>query len=209
MPRRPLVNVRLAGYCGIAAFAVAFICILFATNASPWFSWTETWLSDLGGRDGEAVTLFGPFTAAHLFNNGVMLASLLGIGLVGGLWGFPGLDTPWGKRGLVLLVLDMVALFGVGLFPISLGVRHDYAAVLFFVLIPASLLALAKGLNDSGEDGHARTMGVLGAIALVTVPLIELLPQPWGNNALIETIPSLALGIASLVSGRWLLVLDD
>lgn len=209
MSRRPLVNVRVAGYCGIAAFVVAFTCILLATSTSPWFTWTGSWLSDLGGSEGEAVTVVGPFTAAHLFNNGIMLASLLGIGLVCGLWGYPGLDTTWGQRGLVLLALDLVALFGVGMFPISPDGLHDLAAVPFFILIPLSLLALAKGLSESGEDERARTMGVLGAIALVTVPLIEVVPQPWGNNALMETVPSLALGIASVVTGRWLLVVDD
>ncbi len=209
MPRHPFVNVRIAGYCGLAAFAVAFACIMLATTASPWFSWTESWLSDLGGPEGENVVVAGNLTAANLFNNGIMLASLLGLGLVGGLWGYPGLDNPWGQRGLILLALDLVALFGVGLFPISPDGLHDLAAVPFFILIPASLLALAKGLGDSGDDEHARTMGVLGAIALVTVPLIEVVPQPWGNNAFMEAIPSLALGIASVVSGRWLLVVNE
>jgi hypothetical membrane protein len=143
--------------------------------------------------------------AAFLFNNGLMLSALLGLGLVGGLLGFPGLDSTWGRRGLGLLALDMVALFGVGLWPSNVGVMHYYASVTFFMLIPPSLLALAHALVQAGDKGHAHMMRLLGAIAMVTVPLIELLPQPWGHNALSESVPAVVIGVASAVAGHWLL----
>lgn len=209
MARRPLVNVRLAGYCGLAAPVVAFACIILAIWSSSWFTWTGSWLSDLGGMPGQGTPAVAGVTAAFLFNNGLMLAALLGLGLVGGLWGIPMLDSPWGRRGLVLLALDMVALFGVGLWPSNVGVMHYYASVTFFLLIPPSLLALGHALAQAGEKGHAHVMRILGAIALVTVPLIELLPQPWGHNALSEAVPAVVIGAASAVAGHWLLGIGE
>jgi len=204
MARRPLVNVRLAGYCGLAAPVVAFACIALAIWYSSWFTWTESWLSDLGGTPGQGTPAIAGLTAAFLFNNGLMLSALLGLGLVGGLWGLPGLDSTWGRRGLGLLALDMVALFGVGLFPSKVGVVHFYAAVAFFMLVPASLLALGHALALSKEGERARLMRILGAIALVTVPIIQL-PRPYGSNALSEAFPVMVLCAASAVAGRWLL----
>lgn len=61
---------RVAIYSGIAGWVVSTVAILAATAMAPWFSWTGNALSDLGAP---------ARASAPLFNNGLILAGILGV----------------------------------------------------------------------------------------------------------------------------------
>jgi len=68
-------KLRVAGLCGVIVPVVAFSCIFIAISLSPWFSWTENALSDLGVGG-----------AAWVFNSGLMVGGILTMVFAVGLW---------------------------------------------------------------------------------------------------------------------------
>ena len=96
----------MAGICGILAPIIAFGCIGIAILLSPWFSWTESWLSDLGGSPKDR-----PIWAAHgiasiLFNSGLVIAGILGICFAIGMRKSGLLNTPLGSAGILILFIN-------------------------------------------------------------------------------------------------------
>lgn len=125
--------VRLARYCGFITPIVAYGSIFFAISLAPWFSWYRNALSDLGARSPSDV----------YFNLGLILSGILvtifSIGL------FYILKGVLGKFSAVILLIDSIALMGIGFFPETAGRIHFYFSVIFFLLYPIS--SLLFGLN--------------------------------------------------------------
>jgi len=66
---------RLAGFCGLTNPVIVFMLIALSISYSPWFSWTENALSDLGVHG----------IAAILFNSGLIIGGVLAITFAIGL----------------------------------------------------------------------------------------------------------------------------
>jgi hypothetical membrane protein len=122
------------GWCALVAPPLAFACIFLSTSLSPSFSWQENALSDLGvGR------------TAPLFNLGLMVAGLLLF-----LFSLASLlllrEEPPGLLSSLLLAVDSVCLFGIGLFPENRGDTHLFFSALFFLLFPLFALTILPWL---------------------------------------------------------------
>ena len=67
--RRVAMQRRIAGACGITSQLVALTSLLIVVSSSPWFSWTEDYVSVLGIRG----------SARMLFNWGLILTGLFSL----------------------------------------------------------------------------------------------------------------------------------
>jgi len=144
---------KRAGLCGI--FGPVIGCLFICTAlyfASPWFSWTDNWISDMGGSDGDRPVWSAEGTESILLNAGLIISGLLGMIFADGIRRIRILDSEWGRRGTLLLFMDMAALVLVGVFPLSLMTGHYIAALSFFLLLPVSLLAMGTALTEFNES---------------------------------------------------------
>jgi len=135
---------------GAAATLLALGGIAAAILLDPTFSWTTDALSDLGVRDRSAL----------VFNWGLILGGVAGVGYALGLW------LSSSERGAVaavraaVLALAMVAMAGVGAFDLTEPL-HGPAAIGFYTLITVVFVV----------DGLARRGTATGRVALAFVPL--------------------------------------
>jgi hypothetical membrane protein len=166
---------------------LAFACIFLSTSLSPSFSWQENALSDLGvGR------------TAPLFNLGLMVAGLLLF-----LFSLASLlllrEEPPGLLSSLLLAVDSVCLFGIGLFPENRGDTHLFFSALFFLLFPLFALAFSALL---WEKGLRR-----GALLTLLLSPLTILPwlYPWRGWAIPETLSSSMASLYVMILGALML----
>ena len=125
-------RLKVFGICGILSPIIAFSCILSAIASYPQFSWFDNALSDLGVVSG--------FTM-WLFNAGLIISGFLALAFGIGLFTFFG-KSLIGRAGCAIFVLACIALMAIGVFPESTGQTHLLVSVMFFVLLPISLLTV-------------------------------------------------------------------
>lgn len=204
MNKNKMLSQRTAGLCGILAPIIGLTCIALAILLCPWFSWTENYLSDLGGFYGDRPIWAAHGTASILFNMGLILAGVLGVCFGLGLRKSQSFRTPLGNIGTLFLILDAAALMGIGIFPETTGPPHTFFSFAFFIMVGISLALVGTALIKTSE----RTLGwftiTLFIFGLVSVPLF-ITPQPVGNNAIAEMIPIISASIFSMVFGYRLL----
>jgi len=138
--------IRVAGICGILIPIVVFTCIGLAITQSPWFRWTQHALSNLGVEG----------ISAAFFNSGMILSGILAFIFSLGL-----IKILSNKIGAYLLCLSSLALFGVGLFPVTVYIPHFIVSAAFFVLLPLSFLIIGLTIKQGRFE---RNMGVLAAL---------------------------------------------
>jgi len=175
--------VRIGGLCGIAAPIITIALIMLAIYLSPWFSWTDNALSDLGVRE-----------AAAIFNSSLIIGGLLALVFALGLREI--LKEHWLENvGTALFILDAILLCCIGVFPESAGRIHLYVSVAFFLLLPASLVLI----------GAAAAMGPCKRLGMVTIAsgfvtgLIWMFP--WASPAVPEMLTSLTASFWSVLFG--------
>ena len=182
--------------CGIASPITSFTLITLAIRLSPWFSWTNDYLSDLGIR-GDASTLFN----SSLIANGALFAAFA-LGIRTSFLH----DQPVGRFGALVFIADACALCATGIFPATYGDLHVFAAGLFFILIPVSLLLIGAEVLASSK----KILGWFILIAAVSTTAIELFPWKWRGGAIPEALALLpmatcfvALGFRLLIKPEW------
>lgn len=131
---------KIAGLCGLLSFFILVICIVLSLQYSPWFSWTEHYLSELAGSSGEM-----PFWSARglpsiIFNGGLIVSGLIGI-----IFSILMRKSQLFKKGLgrfipSLIFINMLAMCSCGIFPITTGKIHTLCSFGFLGLIPLILL---------------------------------------------------------------------
>jgi hypothetical membrane protein len=184
---------RVAGLCGIISPLIAFAFILVAVYYSPHFSWTENWLSDLGG------TVMPPdrpcantSVTEILFNTGLVISGILAVIFSLGLAvGFRKKFKPSGRLGSLLYVLGACALCGIGIFPEPTGTLHTIASVAFFLLEPFAILCIGTSELKSSEKSLGYFSYITGFIALFSIVVV--------SKAAGETVASLAIAIWTVV----------
>jgi hypothetical membrane protein len=191
---------RIFGLCGILAPVVGLSSIFIAIYLVPWFSWTDNYLSDLGGNPGSDCLWSTWGSASVVFNFGLVTAGVLGIlfgigyklsGLVSGIFG---------NLGALFIILDSCALIGVGLFTESTGTWHTLFSIAFFVLVGIALLFSTVAFFKAKEKKLALLSLILLIFGLTAIPLF-ITPKPVGSNAIAEMIPILAVAVFSFVIG--------
>jgi hypothetical membrane protein len=159
---------------------MAFILISLAILVSPWWTWTENALSDLG-VDG---------INALLFNSGLILGAILFfIFILGGLKRFFQNQTV-GRIGVFFLLLVAVFLFLIGVFPEPTPYRlHIIVSVGFFATLVLSLLILATAMLRIPSE---RKLGAFTLLLAIIALLPWVVPNPWEGVAIPELIAALA-----------------
>ncbi len=177
---------RLAGACGIITPVVAFSCIGTALALSPWFSWAENALSDLGAA--------GP-PVAPIFNDGLIMAGLLAVIFSLGLCQWTRKSLPEATGSLLILV-SSACLAPIGAFPVGSEpiFAHTASAVGFFIISMLGRLILgASGLARAGKGGALRRP--LAALVLAS-GLLDLAVWVWWAL----TRPELGLAVPEIIA---------
>ena len=195
---------KAAGLCGVLGPIFAFTCIALAICHSPWFAWTENWLSDLGGMVGEKPIWAARGTASVIFNIGLIITGMMGFVFATTIRKIRMLNTRLGRIGTLLVILDMFALCATGIFPETTGFLHTFVSIVFFFLVSLSLLSIGTVTRKSSEKTLGWFVTLLGAISLCSLPLL-LIPRPWGSNAIAEMFSIVSIAAFALVFGISLL----
>lgn len=161
--------------CGTVAPIVALGGIFLATLLDPTFSWTTDALSDLGIREESAI----------VFNSSLILAGGLGLGYAVALWReIPRDGTTSGPTddsvdlrtratiGVIALMfgLSMVAMAGVGLFPIGHDL-HFPSAVVFYLLF--TVVMTIDGLVRRSQSTGRVTLGLVALHVITWVLYVQ------------------------------------
>jgi hypothetical membrane protein len=149
---------RIAGVCGIFIPVVIFTCLGLSIVSSPWFTWTQHALSDLGIQPNIAV----------VFNYGLILGGILALIFSLGL-----IQILSYKIGAYLLALSSLALIGIGVFPETIFVLHFLTSASFFVLLTIALLII--GLTSKKNSFEHKIGTVALVLALIAISSIVFL----------------------------------
>jgi hypothetical membrane protein len=151
---------RVAGICGLLLPVVIFTCLGLSLLSSPWFTWTDHALSDLGVQT----------TTAALFNYGMIaggvLAFIFSLGLIRVLSR---------KIGGYVLLFSSIALIGIGIFPETVFALHFFTSATFFVTLTLALLLLGITME---KDSFKRPVGflALGCAGVAMISALFLFP---------------------------------
>lgn len=132
--------IRISRICGFITPILAYGFISLAIFNAPWFSWYKNALSDLGARSPSDI----------YFNFGLILSGILEI--IFSLGFYMVVNGIIGKLSAIVLLVDSIALIGIGLFPETAGRIHFYFSVIFFLLYPISSLLFGLNLIVSRSD---------------------------------------------------------
>lgn len=190
---QPQRNSKFPFYCGILSPVIAFFLISLAILVSPWWTWTENALSDLGVDGVNAV----------LFNSGLILGAILYfIFSLGGLKQFFQ-NQAIGRIGVFFLMLVAVFMFLIGVFPEQTPYHlHVIVSVGFFVTLVLSLLILAIAMLRIPSE---RKLGVFTMLLAIIALLPWVVPNPWKGVAIPELIAAVAGAIWSITMSLKLL----
>lgn len=143
---------RIAGICGLLIPIVMFTCLGLALASSPWFTWTEHALSDLGVSKNTAL----------LFNYGMITGGILTFIFSLGL-----IKVLSMKTGAYLLLLSSFALIGIGVFPETVSVLHFFTSASFFVILTVAFLVIGVTIK---QNHFEKSIGLLAfAFALTAI----------------------------------------
>lgn len=167
----------LSGLSGMASVVLGFSAVLLSMASSPWFSWTENALSDLGvGGSG------------LIFNVGLAVSGLLLIPFFLGLLKLSGGCWAW-RLGSYMFLADAISLMGVGIFNEGFGRVHLYFSFAFFTLMPLSLIMLGLSLWSRG----IKRLGLFTLSSALFTPTVWIMP--WRGAAIPEALSTLATAI--------------
>lgn len=191
---------RIFGLCGILAPIIGLSSIIISISYLPWFSWSENYLSDIGGNPGSDCLWSTWGVASVIFNFGLIAAGVLGTCFAVGIKQSRMIDSKLGDLGIAFFILDACAVIGVGLFTESTGDWHTFFSIAFFVLAGVGLAIIGIALLQLNEKKLGWFTIALLIFGLCAVPLF-MTPKPVGSNAIAEIIPIIFVSIFSIVFG--------
>ncbi|MEW5759828.1 MAG: DUF998 domain-containing protein [Candidatus Thermoplasmatota archaeon] len=195
-----LISPKIAGLCGLLAPIIAFTCIGIAIYYSPWFSWTENWLSDLGGKVGEKPIWSARGIASIIFNIGPIIAGAIGIFFALYIMKSNISNKRLGRLGSLILLLNMFALCAIGIFPETTGFPHGLASITFFFLAPLSLLLIGITLKKFNLNALGFITIILSIVSFIALPFL-FVPRPFGSNAIVEMFPAVSMSAFAIIFG--------
>jgi hypothetical membrane protein len=150
-----------ASWIGILAPLYTILSIGVSIVFSPWFSWTNNALSDLG------VSPLAP-----IFNSGLIIGGILSSFFSMALARAERQSLPC-YLGSILLLLACLSLAGIGIFPESFGRLHFYVSLAFFVLLIIASIILGIGFmmrpGTKPLGILSASVGILGILAWTTM----------------------------------------
>jgi hypothetical membrane protein len=180
MKQKNLTSLKICGLCGIISTVIFFICIGLAIWLSPWFSWTEHFISDISGSLGDASIWAGRGIASVILNGGLILAGLIGIMFVVMIKKTRTFQSKIGRVGIFMLFVDMSALCGAGIFPVTLGNLHYFCSIVLFCLIPICLFIIAYEIGRLYGKKWWFMVNMISIVSLVPVFIFIFAPHLVG-----------------------------
>jgi len=168
-------RLRIAGLCGIVAPFFLLLLLLFTILISPWFSWTDNALSDLGVQGNSAI----------IFNLSLIFGGILIVVFAGGF--FKTLKSHLSRIGASIIFLDGISLIAIGVFPETFGVLHTFVSVIFFTLLPLYLWIFGVALIRETPETRFGVLIILLGIGSASIWMLG-----WDGVAIPETFASLA-----------------
>lgn len=198
LPFWPYSKLRLAALCGMVGPPLGLLFMAVAILTTPWFSFTDNALSDLGswGEPG-----------AVWFNVGVMLAGALSASFVymgirplvrhlndrsSELEGLNGKMVDRPMRIIVLLASGTGGLFLIGIFTVDDYLFHVIMALLFFLCTPIGIIELGHLLKTMDQIMLGNISIWMGGLGLLFA-LLVIGSEMVGENGIV--IPELILVI--------------
>ena len=182
---------RVAGVCGIASQAIGLVSLLIAVSMSPWFSWTENYLSVLGVKGSTTI----------LFNYGLILTGVLSSIFAVGLGRSLLSGRLLGQLGMGSLILSSAALSIMGIFPRTIGMTHNCASLAFFLFISLAIFLIGIKLITLSQ----KTWGMLSLTIAILINVFQLVPWPWNGGAIPQLLSVLLWSLWTLAFGVRLL----
>jgi hypothetical membrane protein len=180
---------KISGLCGILTPLVVFTCIGVAMSQSPWFSWSNHALSDLGVE----------MVSAPFFNYGVIFGGLLIFIFSLGL-----MKLISCKIGAYFLCLSSVGLIGIGVFPETVQPAHFIVASIFFVFLIISLLIIGLTVKQTNFE---HSMSILAFSFAILALLSTLFLIPFKGVAITESLACYPAFVWCMIYGLRMLVL--
>ena len=192
---------RIGSLAGIASPTIGILMVLLSIYFSPWFSWQENALSDLGVEQAGGTQI-----GIYLFNFGMIIAgSLIALFVVLTRSSLP--SNRRNKIAYAILFIGGINLALVGIFTENFPIIHRIVALIYFVATPISLMIIGSGKIASDKIFGLFSIGA-GAVALAVILAVVLsivvgraaIPVPAGA-AIPEFIEAVILGMWIGIAG--------
>lgn len=181
----------IAGFSGIASQLLGYTVLSVLIPNSPWFSWKESDVSDLGVK-GSTTWLFN----SHLILAGV-LNFIFAIGLLNNL-----VSSRVGELGVASLILGSMAIVASGIFPKTARLLHNVSATVVFAFTALALLLVGVAAIMASQT----IWGWLSLTAGILRITLVFIPWPWSGNAIKAMLSCLPWSLWTIVFAVALLV---
>ena len=136
-----------------------------------------------------------------LFNAGLISAGVLSLIFAVGL-GRSLLSSRLGQLGMGSLILGSMAMSAIGIFPRTISMPHNSAAIAFFVLITAAIFLVGAAAIIAMQ----MRWGLLSLAAGLLILAFMLVPWPWSGGAIPQLLYCLPWSLWTVVFGAVLMV---
>ena len=181
---------RLAGLGGMLTPIFTLTLIFVSIALSPWFSWHDNALSDMGVN-----------AVAPLFNGALLIGGSLYFVFVIGFLRWRGLRSTLAQLAAVAMISGGLGLCLIGIFTEHAGRIHYYVSATYFLATP---LAYALFGTDWIQQGN-RLMGWLSIAAGITAFLM-IAAVPHKRIAVPEILAALTMGMWTFAVGLKMLL---
>ena len=181
---------RLAGLCGILTPILTLTLIFVSIALSPWFSWHDNALSDMGVN-----------AVAPLFNGALLIGGLLYLVFVIGFLRWRGLASRLAKLAAIAMIVGGVGLCCIGIFTEDAGRIHYYVSATYFLATPLAYALLGIDWVRHGD----RLMGWLSIAAGITAFLM-IAAVPHKRIAVPEILAALTMSMWTFALGLKMLI---
>ncbi len=169
---------RLAALCGLLTPVLTLTLIFIAIKLSPWFSWHDNALSDMG-----VSTPPNPFNAALLIGGALQLVFVI-FGLRGSIG--PGRLA---RLGFLAVLIGAIALPIIGIVTEDYGRAHYYVAATYFLATPLGYMLLGSATIKRGQPVEGILSIAAGAAAILAITLV-----PHKRIAVPEILAAILMG---------------
>jgi len=170
------------------------LTLIFVSIAlSPWFSWHDNALSDMGVN-----------TVAPLFNGALLIGGLLYFVFVIGFLRWRGLASRLAKLAAIAMIVGGIGLCLIGIFTEDAGRIHYYVSATYFVATPLAYILL--GSDWVRHD--AKLIGWLTIAAGITAFLM-IAAVPHKRIAVPEILAALTMGMWTFAVSLKMLIEPD
>ncbi len=184
------MTTRLTGLCGLITPVFTLTLIFVSIALSPWFSWHDNALSDMGVS-----------ANSNLFNGTLLLGGVLHFIFVIGFLRWQGLHSRLAKLAAVALIAGAIGLLLVGIFTENAGRIHYYVSALYFLATPLAYVLFGSDMLRHNE----KLMGLL-TIAAGIVAFLMIAAVPHKRIAVPEILAAVTMGMWTFSLGMKLLV---